>query len=514
MRLLRKRFIIGIPTIAAAAGVGAFVWATHDDASVQYRTSAATLGTVTQTVSLSGNLSPVAETDLNFGSSGKVTAVDVQAGQQVSAGQVLATLDATQLQDSLSIAQANLSSAQAKLSLDQAGPTAQNLASAEAQVSNARTTLQNSETAYNDTVAVNQQAVTQAQDAYQAAQSQYTNDGCPSSPKPGANCTQDQSVESQDYNAWQAAITKGQQSDDQAQGQVAVARVQLQSAQAALSALEQGSTPQQIQMDQSQVQIDQVNVNSAQTALNQASITAPTGGVVSAINIAVGDVVGSSGGGSSGSSGSSSASGSSGSGSGSGSSSSTPAISIITPGSFEVTGTVSDALVDEIAVGQKAQVTVAGSSEAQTGTVTDIAPQATISSGVATFPVTVTLDGTDPSLRDGMSASVNVIVNQVVGVLTVPTSAVHTSSAGSTVQVLVNGRAQTLVVQVGASDALRTQIVSGLNAGDQVIVATVSANVPSNTGAGGLFGGFGGRGGGGGGGGGAGGRATSVAPGG
>jgi hypothetical protein len=76
----------------------------------------------------------------------------------------------------------------------------------------------------------------------------------------------------------------------------------------------------------------------------------------------------------------------------------------------------------------------------------------------------------------------------------VPTSAVRSSGAGSVVQVLVNGAEQARAVTVGASDALRTQVLSGLNPGDQVVVATVSSTVPTTTGNGGgaLFGGGGG----------------------
>jgi multidrug efflux pump subunit AcrA (membrane-fusion protein) len=481
MRLVSKPVLIGAGIAAVAAGAGAFIWMTHGAAGVRYRTAAATVGTVTQTVSLSGNLTPVGETDLSFGGSGKVTAVDVEVGQQVSAGQVLATLDTSSSQSSLTIAQANLNVAQARLSLDEAGPTAQSMATAQAQVTGATVTLQNDETAYSDTVAVNQQAVQQAQSQLQQDQQKYNSDGCSLSP-PASTCTpQDQSAVTQDSNAVQAATVRGRQADDQASGQVNMARAQLQSAQASLRALEQGSTPQQVEMDQSQVQIDQVNVSSAQATLNDGALTATAGGVVAAVNVSAGQVVGSSGSGSGGSA--------------AASSSSSPAVVIITPGAFEVTGNVSDALVSEIAMGQRAQIVVAGSNQAQTGSVTAIAQQATISSGVASFPVSVTLDGTDPALRDGMSASVSVVVNQVVEVLTVPTSAVHTTAGATTVQVLVNGLAQTRTVQVGAADALRTQIVSGLNPGDEVIIATVSANVPTTSGAG-LFGGGGGLGGG------------------
>ncbi len=72
-RLLSKPFIIGIVVVLIAAGAGAFLLTRGDPASVSYRTGVATLGTVTQTVSLSGNLAPDGETDLDFEGAGKVT---------------------------------------------------------------------------------------------------------------------------------------------------------------------------------------------------------------------------------------------------------------------------------------------------------------------------------------------------------------------------------------------------------------------------------------------------------
>jgi len=130
---------------------------------------------------------------------------------------------------------------------------------------------------------------------------------------------------------------------------------------------------------------------------------------------------------------------------------------------------------------------------------TEVAEEATVSSGVATFPVTVVLSGASASLRPGMSASVSVVINRVVQVTTVPTSAVHTTGAGSTVTLLVNGKPVTTAVTVGAADASRTQILSGVKVGDEVVIATISSTIPSSTSGTGrsFFGGGGGLGGGG-----------------
>jgi multidrug efflux pump subunit AcrA (membrane-fusion protein) len=300
----------------------------------------------------------------------------------------------------------------------------------------------------------------------------------------------------QAYQAWQAAEVKSTQANDQAQGQVNSDRVQWQNAKASLAALGSTSTTTaaQIAVAQSQVQIDEVNLSTAQAAVAAATLKAPTGGTVEDVNITDGQQIstGGTGGASSGSSGTA-----------------THAIVIITPGVFEVTGSVSDALVNELAVGQAAQVVAAGSSTAAAGKVTSVAEAATVTSGVATFPVTVVLSGANPALRPGMSASVSVIINQVVGVTTVPTSAVHTTGAGSTVTLFVNGKPVPTLVTVGASDATLTQILTGVKVGDQVVIATITSAIPSSTtGAGRSLTGGGGFGGGGFGGGGGGGIRT------
>jgi len=152
---------------------------------------------------------------------------------------------------------------------------------------------------------------------------------------------------------------------------------------------------------------------------------------------------------------------------------------------------VSDAQVSQIAIGQRARIIPAGATEAVSGKVSQISPVATVTSGVASFGVTVNLDDANPALHSGTSTAITVILNEAVHVLTVPTSAVHTTAAGSSVDVLAGGRPQSRPVTLGAADALRTEIVSGLEPGEQVVVATLSSSVPSpNAGAGGgIFGG-------------------------
>lgn len=466
-RFLRGRLVLALAAFVVLAAAGGVVY-THvsSGTDVQYRTAKAALGTVTQTVSLSGNLTPTDQSNLSFGSSGKVTAVDVQPGGSVTKGEKLATIDPTQVDAQLAQAQATLASAQAKLSLDENGSA----------VAAARTSVDNAETSLSDTRARNNLSVSQDEASIASAEgrSSYSSSECP---PPGSLTQQQQAAAQQACDKLQSDELSNQESLDQAEAQLTSAQTNLATAEA--------QEPAQIEEDKAAVQSDQVSVQQAEDAVSGATLTAPSAGEVAEVNVTVGEEV----------TGSSASGGGSGTGASSANAaSSSYAIVLITPGEFEVTGSVSDAQVNEIVTGQGAYITPAGTTQTYTGKVTEVAPVATISSGVATFPVTVTITGAHNELKSGMSASVSVIVNQVVGVLTVPTSAVHSSGASSTVQVLEKGSPVSVPVTVGASDAQVTQIVSGLSAGEEVVIAKVTAQIPSS-GSGSGTGGFRGLGG-------------------
>ncbi len=488
----RRRMIAVITAlVVAVAAVGGFMYTRGSTAAPQYRTAAAALGTIRQTLSLTGNLAPVAQSNLNFQVSGTVTAIDVSAGQTVSAGQVLATVDPSTLQTTLTQDQANLAAAQAKLTADESsGSTAS--ANTAQQIASAKTTLANDQTAYNDTIALNNQtisndqaaivaaqaAVTTDSAAVSSAQTAYNTDGCGGTTPPPA-CTTDtqnlstaKSQQSKDTStlasAQQALPTdtvRAQQSADQASAKVASDRTALSNAESTTASASQASAVAQDNAGLAQAQ--QV-VTSAQNTVAEATLTAPTAGEVAQVNLSVGSTT----------------SGSSSSSAAASASASAAQFILLTPGSFEVTSTVSDSVISEVTVGQNAVVTAAGSTNGLAATVTSVGVIATVSSGVATFPVTVQITGSHPSLRDGMSATVVVVVNQVVGVLSVPTSAVHTNGTASFVNVLQGGKLTPVTVTVGSADSLRTQITSGLSAGQTVVIATVTSTIPTSGAAG------------------------------
>lgn len=104
------------------------------------------------------------------------------------------------------------------------------------------------------------------------------------------------------------------------------------------------------------------------------------------------------------------------------------------------------------------------------GVVTSVDVNSTLVSNVVTYFATVTLTNPPAGVKPGMTASVTVTVNRREGVLNLPSAAVRTSGSTGTVTVM-NGKVQTTkTVGVGLVGDTTTQITSGLNAGDTVVL--------------------------------------------
>lgn len=84
-------------------------------AAVTYRTAEAARASLAQTVAISGSVNPAGQARLNFRSAGRISAISVTVGQQVTTGQELARIEATDLENALANAQNSLASAQSNL---------------------------------------------------------------------------------------------------------------------------------------------------------------------------------------------------------------------------------------------------------------------------------------------------------------------------------------------------------------------------------------------------------------
>ncbi len=156
-RMSGKRWLVVTLAVVLLAGVGVGTWfllkpKTATGASTT-RTVQVSKGTQTQTVAFDGTLSPRKQSNVNFSVSGTVTSVKAKAGQTVKKGQALATVDDSDLEDAVDLAEANLTTAKANLSdvYDNDGSSAA-ITSAKAQVSSATAALAQANTNLDDAV--------------------------------------------------------------------------------------------------------------------------------------------------------------------------------------------------------------------------------------------------------------------------------------------------------------------------------------------------------------------------
>ncbi len=229
-----------------------------------------------------------------------------------------------------------------------------------------------------------------------------------------------------------------------------------------------------------QLEIAQEAYDQAVARAASRTVKAPASGSVVAMNAVAGAAVGAGGSGSGGAS--SSAGGSSG-----------PLIQIADLSQMSVSVQVNEVDISRIAVGQGARVSFSAlPGVVLDGEVTRISTMASAdeygySYGVVTYDVEVLIPEPVPELKPGMTASVEVLLQDVPDALTVPTSALMTDD-GVSYYVFVMTDPETQAVErrdvsVGAQSASEAVVEGSVAEGDLVVVDAYSVD-PSTVGAG------------------------------
>jgi HlyD family secretion protein len=286
-----------------------------------------------------------------------------------------------------------------------------------------------------------------------------------------------------DKNALQAAQQK--QNVDRTQGQVSIENAR-QSVVTAQNNLEAAAADRPFNIDQQVALVASIaaQVEAAQRDVENAVLRAPVTGTVSAINGLVGEYLQPSSGVSALAPGSTAPiPGLSGTSSNSSLSLGNPATGAQRPGgtqfmvldninTFQVVVPFEESDAAKVAPNQKVDVTFDAVPDlTRAGTVVSVSPTGTNISSVINYYATVVLNETDPRLKDGLTAQARVITNQVQDVLTVPNSAVRKSGDQSTVTVIdANGTQQQVRFQAGLVGDDRTQVISGLREGQEVVL--------------------------------------------
>ena len=236
------------------------------------------------------------------------------------------------------------------------------------------------------------------------------------------------------------------------------------------------------------------DLDNAKTALADGTLTAPFAGTVAIVNISVGDKVTAGGGNSSNTGnsgqGTNSYSGNTGT---SNTSSSGTAITVISTNTYQVATSIGSADVGSVVKGQDCTITPNGTTTQLPGTVESVGVIASSSdSSGASFPVVIDITGEQTGVFAGVTASVTIITASRQA-LTVPTMAITYVGGQPHVQKKTDAGTSDQIVQTGETNAGRTEITSGLNEGDVVVITITITATAGPSGFATMFGGGGTR---------------------
>jgi HlyD family secretion protein len=151
--------------------------------------------------------------------------------------------------------------------------------------------------------------------------------------------------------------------------------------------------------------------------------------------------------------------------------------------------------VAKIKIGQKATLTFDAVPDLTiSGVVADIDAVGTVSQGVVTYNIKINFDTQDDRVKSAMSVSAAIITDTKQNVLTVPNSAVKSQAGTNYVEMfdrpesISNIPPRKQAVEVGLSNDSRTEIVSGLKEGDEVVSRTILPTSVKTTAAPSIFG--------------------------
>lgn len=209
-------------------------------------------------------------------------------------------------------------------------------------------------------------------------------------------------------------------------------------------------------------------VSKAQTNLSYAIITAPIDGIILSKDVEEGQTVASS--------------------------YSTPTLFTIAKNltDMRVVADVDEADIGEVAEGQNVSFTVdAYPNETFNGVVTQVRQEATTESNVVTYEVVISAPNQDLKLKPGLTANVTINTLERNNILSVPTKALRFTPTKETVNpgdkivdcqgahkvwVKEGNTLRAYAVQTGITNGTRTQIISGIKEGANVITELTSAS--------------------------------------
>jgi RND family efflux transporter MFP subunit len=248
----------------------------------------------------------------------------------------------------------------------------------------------------------------------------------------------------------QLQVKIAQEQVNQAKAQYEIASLNLENAptpsqekllREQLSIAEAGWTAAKLNLE-----IAKLNLESAKLNLDKAVIVAPFDGVVADITITEGEQI-------------------------STATLATPAISLVDTTKIEMSGFIDELDIATVKVGQEANISLDALPDAEVkGNVTFISRIGTNRAGIVSYATTIALENPSAELRDGMTATAKVIIERRDNVLVIPNKAIQGTQQKPMVKVLIDGQIEEREITLGLTDGTNTEVVSGLEEGEEVVL--------------------------------------------
>jgi len=442
---LAMLLVVAVIGAAAAVSVSCGGGASESSATAGNQTQVATVqyGNLTSEISAGGSLAYGTSEQLSFDAAGELQDVYVEKDDRVTKGEVLARLASTNvliltLEENVARAKVGLKNAKQALE-DLLQPYEEvDIADARQAVQRANETLANANAQAQFDIAAAEWSVDQAEENRTDAVNKYMG---------GVFDLEEMQKAFTDWEAAQLHLVVVKQNAENAAYDAQSALVK---AQDKLDKMLEAPDPEDVDLRHREIATAQGELEDAQDKLTKAlegyPLVAPFDGVVVAVNADVqpGDDV----------------------------NANTVIVEVADTSVFDMSGTVDEVDVANVKLGQHATVTLDALPELKlSGNVTGISAFAQSQSGVVSYPITVSL--TIPGgtrLLQGMSATAAIKVDLATNALLVPNGAIVGTSDRPAVMVMMDGQPQPRMVTLGATDGVRTEVVTGLKAGDVVMV--------------------------------------------
>lgn len=149
----------------------------------------------------------------------------------------------------------------------------------------------------------------------------------------------------------------------------------------------------------------------------------------------------------------------------------TPAISLVDTDDIEMLGSIDEIDISFVELNQEANVRLDSLPDEEiTGEVAFISPIGTSLVGVVSYETMITLSEPNERLRDGMTATAEVIIERRDDVLFIPNRALRGTWENPEVLVFLDGQQEEREISLGLTDGINTEVLSGLEEGEEVVL--------------------------------------------